>query len=355
MPGKKRRTPPVRNTPRPEPEPPAAWRFRHAGTEPPFMDVVYALFRERAARRAPSLRPMDVPAAPRQLPRLDPFELVRNDVKLPALPQVLVELQAAAADPASTAPKLARIVGRDPGLTSFVLRLVNSAYYGFPREVDTVTRAVALLGRQALVTLVSGSMVMGLFRDLPAPHCDLPGFWRHSARCAVLAREIAALGGRGDPERCFVAGLLHDVGRLAFCRLAPDHARAVDETARARCALRHNVERDLAGFDHAQLGGILLKKWNLPFPLANSVALHHKPPENADGGHNEPSIVHLADMLARALDPAEEDFPVPRPQPHAWALAGLEPGHLPGLARAADTLTEATFQVLLPRPPGPAV
>ena len=318
-------------------------------------DPIVAALTRLALARAESLdavRPTRPPAAGRQklVDAPTPEAILASDPVLVSLPEVFMRIREVLSDPNSTVEEASAVIGKDPSLTAKLLKLVNSAFYGRtlrvsgglpPGPVDTLSRAVMLLGLNQLSTLAMGVSVLPLFKDIPAGCIDLRQFWRHSVGVGLVAKLIAVRLHDPSPERFFVAGLLHDIGRLVLYKQVP--AAAGTSLAEAAASGRHLVvvEQELFGFDHAELGGMLLHKWRFPESLEQAVWRHHAP---ATGEVPlEPSIVCVADMIAGAVLPGSSgERLVPRHDPAAWATVGLAPSDLPELVETA----EAHFEVI---------
>ena len=282
---------------------------------------------------------------PEVLP-LDPLDILRHDHQLPALPQVFLELQQAIASRSTSADDLAEIIGRDPGLTAFLLRMVNSAFYSLPMQIDTIPRAVTVVGVNQLSTLAVGTSVMSLFKDVPADVIDMEQFWKHSICCGLIARRLCRISGQGDPERAFVSGLLHDIGQLILLQVEPERATAVHAHARAKDAVLFVEEKALLGFDHATLGGMLLRKWNFPYVLVSAVLEHHQPkPGHKDA---EPLLVHCAETIATALGVGSSgEFFVQPPCPDAWSSMNFTPEQMDEMVEDLDEELDEAFAVLI--------
>ncbi|WFS62008.1 HDOD domain-containing protein [Pseudodesulfovibrio thermohalotolerans] len=279
---------------------------------------------------------------------LDPLDILRKDHQLPALPQVFLELQQAIGSRSTSADDLAEIISRDPGLTAFLLRMVNSAFYSLPMQIDTISRAVTVVGVNQLSTLAVGTSVMSLFKDVPADVIDMEQFWKHSICCGLIARRLCRMSGKGDPERAFVSGLLHDIGQLILLQVEPERATAVHAHARAKDAVLFAEEKTLLGFDHATLGGMLLRKWNFPYVLVSAVLEHHHPKP----GHKEaePLLVHCAETLATGLGVGSSgEFFVQPPSPEAWASMNFTPEQMDEMVEDLDEELEEAFSILLDR------
>lgn len=292
--------------------------------------------------------PETPPEAPQDTPQkhMDPFDILQKEISLPSLPSVYAELQQVIADETSSASDVARVISSDTSLTAFLLRLVNSAFYSFPSQIDTISRAVAVVGTRQLSTLALGTSVMSMFTGIPEELINMEKFWKHSITVGVYARNLASCTNTREPERFFVAGLLHDIGRLAMCKVIPERLSEVLSHAGSHNMLIYNAERALLGFDHATLGGMLLRKWNLPFPLVNAV-LHHHDPASAKNGKGA-ALIHMADILASAFHtgPSSQNY-VPPLDADAWKTLDIAPADIPSCIANSDEQIRATLTALL--------
>lgn len=278
--------------------------------------------------------------------REDALDVLQTDFSLPSLPLVVMELQKTVDDPQSSAADVAAVVAKDAGLTAFLLRLVNSAFYSFPSQIDTISRAVAIVGTRQLGQLALGACVMDMFRHVPGKVMDLTAFWKHSIAVGMLSRRLAERVRLPEPERFFVCGLLHDIGFVMLCAAKPRRAAEVLRVAQERSVPLFVAEAEVMGFDHARLGGMLLRKWNFPFPLAAGVLHHHLPEKSAQ--FTEPLIVHVADVMAKALGVcATPEAHVPPLSPDAWDRAGLAPEDLGAAERGLYEVLEDMCRALL--------
>ncbi len=196
-------------------------------------------------------------------------------------------------DDSRNTSELARVVSADPALSARLIRVSNSAFYGFPRRLATVREAILVLGFRQVRQIVLGASLMENWGRLPA--CEgfrVDLFWRHSLVVALAAETGARIAGSVRPEEAFTAGMLHDIGVLAM--LAGDAPRLSAVLARARQgAPRIEAERSLFGFDHAQLGAALGEAWNFPPSLMAAAGNHHS-------GEGDPvsRLVAAGDALA---------------------------------------------------------
>lgn len=243
--------------------------------------------------------------------------------------------------------EVGRIVKEDVALTGKLLRLVNSSLFGLPKRIDTVPDAIKVVGMTQLQDLALGTSVLQLFRDVPADMVNMDSFWRHSVACAIGARLLAQQRKEPNVERFFVAGLLHDIGRPVIFTREADAARTALERAQAEGRPLRELEREVLGFDHAAVGGELLKIWNIAPPIIDAVRLHHMPVA-VRGTGVEAAALHVADVIANALGfgTSGERF-VPPLLPQAWDALGLDAGVVPDLLKALERQHQDVCAALL--------
>lgn len=208
-------------------------------------------------------------------------EIISADIL--ALPEVYGRLAAKLDDPYASNGELGELITLDPGIATRVLRLANSPFYGLASTVSTVSQAISIIGRVSLAKTVLGVSVISVFDRMAAiSRATLRGHWKHSVFCGLLSRAVGrATGASVDGETLFMAGLLHDVGRLVLWQTfggAMEAATAGHPDADAfvpECAVADEIAR--YGWDHATVGGALLRRWQLPEPLVSAVLWHHDP------------------------------------------------------------------------------
>lgn len=225
--------------------------------------------------------------------------LVELVTMVPSLPAVYLRLSAVVDHPRSSMRAIEAVVCEDPSLAGRLLRLANSAFFGFPARVDNLSRAITLVGTRQLRDLAMATSVLELFRGVSPEHVTMPSFWRHGVTCGLAARALAGWRREANPEQYFVAGLLHDIGRLVlYLKLPEEMNRILEQAARSGAPL-YEIERQHLGFDHAAVGGELLRHWNLPPHLCDAVAWHHAP-RSAKLHEPMAALVHVADVFANA-------------------------------------------------------
>ncbi len=202
--------------------------------------------------------------------------LVENVLQLISLPEVYLRLQQVIDDPDHTRDQVAEILAYDPALSARVLRIANSSYYGFPREIETVASAIGIIGELDLRNLVLATSVAGSMNTLSYSGVNIDDFWLHSLRCGITARLIAKTVGGFNPEILFLAGILHDLGILVIYQHDAALAAAISRQIEEQHQLRDQAEREVLGFDHAEVGALLLEAWGLSAELAELVGCHHQ-------------------------------------------------------------------------------
>lgn len=255
----------------------------------------------------------------------DIVELVQGVRGLVTLPDVFIRINQLVENPDSTVAQIAEAIGRDPAFTVRLLRVANSPFYGFSSSIDTVSKAVSVIGTSQIRNLALSTAIASSFDGLPNELVSMDNFWRHSLYCALAARLLARQAGRCDAEAVFTAGLLHDIGELVIFNRLPELARQALqlELDSAETIGVHEAELRVIGFDHAEVGGELARQWKLPALLEECIACHHAP-QAAQHYPREVSIVHIANALAvmAELDTlAHEDVsPI---DVAAWQILGL--------------------------------
>ena len=268
--------------------------------------------------------------------------LVHKVKRVSSLPAIFLKVNELINDPTSSATDLGQVIEKDQALTSRLLRLANSAFYGFPGKIETVSRAVSIIGFKQLQELVLAmsvrSMFSGFGRNSPI---NMHSFWQHSIACGIASRTLAILKGVKTPESYFVAGFLHDLGRLILLEHYPEKYADAFEVANRESTLLYDVERDVFGFSHADVGGELIKNWRLPVALAEAVSFHHYPWQ-AKEYPDLTAVVHVANIAVHAWSFGfSGDELLPAFSREAWELTGLKVSALePALAKVTDQYEE---------------
>jgi HD-like signal output (HDOD) protein len=274
-------------------------------------------------------------------------ELAQEAPALSSLPTIYTRLTEALAKPRVSTGQIAEIIASDSALTARLLRLVNSAFYAFPARIETVHHAVFLVGTQQIHDLTLATSVLRVFPRIPAELVDMESFWRHSIATGVTARTLATYRNERSPERFFVAGILHDLGRLLLFAARPDAARAALERSRTQGEPLMVAERAVLGYDHSEAGGALLEAWNLPEELQDMVRWHHAPSE-AQRHQREAAVMHVADIISTAMEFGNSGDPVvPALATGAWEQLGLSSTVLGAVTEQVDRQVNEVTQSIL--------
>lgn len=297
-------------------------------------------------------RPEPAPAAPLPPPEQPPAratdvaaKIERIDVKLPEVPSLVFELNEIIADPMSSAGAIGQVVNKSPSLAATLLRIVNSAFYGFRSKIDSISRAVTLIGSKEVSNLALGITIMETFRGIPKEIMDVASFMEHNLACGVVARILAAHGKIAHSEQLFVSGMLHDIGRLVLCKYFPEiFQQTLAEAAREGRSLIKS-EQALLGCTHALLGKKLLNKWKLPYALENNVFYHHQP--SSSPSPETAAVIQMADMIVHGMGVGTSgEQIVPGFDSKAWERLNLPSSALRSLIKQAEHQIE-TFGDLL--------
>jgi putative nucleotidyltransferase with HDIG domain len=231
--------------------------------------------------------------------------------EIPTLPSVIPRLVSALEEPSTTAQKVARLISEDPALTANVLKVANSAYYGFPGKIGSIEHAVMLLGFNMVRALTLSVGVINTVSEM-ATGFSQEALWLHSIRVATSMEELSSRYHRAAKQRdyIFIIGLLHDIGKLIFADLFPEQYRPlfVDENGGDRGEFYRN-EVELFGIDHAEAGALLLKRWHFPEVIWFPIEAHHRD-EIPEGNISQVvSLLRVADRVALNLGSLDEICP----------------------------------------------
>ncbi len=242
---------------------------------------------------------------------------------LPTLPVIYQKVKDLVDNPQTSASDLGKVITQDQVLTTKLLRLVNSSFYGSPQRITTVNRAITIIGFRALKAMVLATSILRAFSLDGNDGFQGEGFWQHSIGCAVGAKIIGKYIKYEEPDELFVAGLIHDIGKVVeYVAFGAELKEILRITEKEGIFIRE-AENRVLGADHAQIGSIFIRKWKLPPQLIEPITYHHTPQE-AKEFSREVGVVHLSDILIKALGLGwAGDYKVPPLDLGVWDNLGL--------------------------------
>ncbi|MGB0767308.1 MAG: HDOD domain-containing protein, partial [Phycisphaeraceae bacterium] len=228
------------------------------------------------------------------------LERVLSHGSVPTLPVVAVQLLEMTSNPDVELKEIADLIQSDPGLSSKVLKTVNSSFYGLPKPCPSIERAIVILGLKAIKSLVLGFSMVNLTRDMDEG-IDLDAFWKHTIIAAVGARQVAQVAGAGEPDEVFAAALMQDIGVLAMLASYTDgYGALIVESEKEHRAL-HAIERDRLPIDHVEVGAALAEKWRMPAPIVAGIRHHHDTTPPADDFQMQNRCIVIGELIATAM------------------------------------------------------
>jgi len=248
--------------------------------------------------------------------------VVEKDAGLSSFPDIYYKINEVLNSPKSSASHMAEVVEKDTSLSAKLLKVVNSAFYSFPSKIDSIRRAITIIGTKELATLAVGISAIEAFKGIPAELTDMRTFWKHSIACGVFARLFGTYIENVSTERLFVSGLLHDIGRLVVFRNMPEYSAYNLYVSQRDNRPLSAVEDENFGFDHSEVGSFLMEKWKFPQKLIKNVRFHHatKPVSM------EPVIISVADFMAIAFGATvSTSVTIPPLYKEVWDFMGLSP------------------------------
>jgi putative nucleotidyltransferase with HDIG domain len=241
----------------------------------------------------------------------------------------------------SSPKELSDLIAKDQSILAAILKLVNSAFYGFPRKITSVHQAIVILGFNTVKSMALGASIFKSKTGKSKTSFDRNALWIHSVGVGTAAKIMAKKVGYKDSDEAFVAGLMHDVGKVVFDAFFQDDFTQVVEKVEYENILMLEAERAVMGIDHAEAGQILLFKWQLPLPVVNAVGYHHDL-EKAPQAYTElASIVHLADIVCRKLKIGSGgDSRIPKPDRGAMKALKLTTAMLEEIIKETEANKE---------------
>ena len=226
-------------------------------------------------------------------------ELIEDINDLVSLPDIYIRVKSVLDDPESSMVDLTEVVSFDPGLCARLLTLANSAFFGFSSKIDTIERAVNILGGQQIHDLVLATTVADAFSKVTPNSLNMNDFWMESVHCGLLAKTLAKECGLIDADRFFVEGLLYDLGHLVLDQTEPQALASAVAEARKTAKPLYLVEREMIGCDYSRVGAALMENWQFPGGFIEAVR-HQNEPADAPNFQLDAAILHVSVCLLRA-------------------------------------------------------
>jgi len=236
---------------------------------------------------------------------------------LPTIPNILKKLLKMLENPSTSLNDIGHFISHDPVITSKVLRMINSPIYGFPGRISSVNQAVILLGLNVVKGMLLSVSVYDIMKKV------MVGLWEHSLACAIASRLMAKKKGLKETEESSIAGLLHDIGKVALLLQFKDSYESAIKLAERKGFAIMEAEKEVFIIDHAKAGEWMSEKWSFPMNLIEIIGYHHKP-NVSKNFPLETSIVHFADILVRGRGFGfAGDKTVPPVNEIAWTILGF--------------------------------
>jgi len=231
-------------------------------------------------------------------------DVVSRIVTLPSAPAIYHEVVQELSRPDTSIQKVGEIIARDVSMTAKILHLANSAFFGLHQRVNTLERAMVLVGFDTVMALVISVHIFSTYVEAKVPRFSIPALWDHSLKTALFARTIAKEEDqpRKATDDAFMGGMLHDVGRLVLAANLPDaYGKVIELVDETGCTIVQ-AEQEVFGTTHAEVGAYLMGLWGLPDQIVEAIAFHHSPRRCMASGFMPLTAVHAGNALAQAED-----------------------------------------------------
>jgi putative nucleotidyltransferase with HDIG domain len=275
-----------------------------------------------------------------------PRELKGLVKDIPTLPVIYKELFRMMQDPDISVPEIAEVISKDQSLSVRILHLVNSAFYGYSKEIKTISRAVVILGFQAVRSAALAISVFDYFQDEESQNIDLTKFWEHSIAVATISKVLAEAARINQQEEAFIVGLLHDVGKLIEKRYFPEDFNEIITVAQEQHLSWMETEKALFQINHATIGKVVFRSWDFPASVVDAVHFHHNP-ESSSKYPQLAALVHIADYISAELGYGTPgSYPPKECSPQAMSLVALSVDQIRGLESTIREELEGSMEIL---------
>ena len=232
--------------------------------------------------------------------------LLLYDSELSSLPEIFIRVSELLDDENSSSVQIGQVVETDPSLTSRILKMVNSAYYGFQNTVASISQAISILGRDRIRQILVGAVLGGVFGNMKNKVFFMEDYWHHSVKTAILSRLLCRESKISDEaESLFTAGLLHEIGRLILVQKMPELAQEVENAVETEGENIYQAELRIFGYTHCEVGAAFITHWGLP-DILSEISKYHHTPEKAEKYVQEVKIVNLAKNISFLISPIQQ-------------------------------------------------
>lgn len=266
-----------------------------------------------------------------------PQDIIAKVGSLPSLPAVATRINSEIENESLSAKALGVIISEDASLAAHILRLSNSAFYGMPRQISSIEKAVMVLGFNTVKNLALSVSIFAFFKAGVSPAIDVMGLWNHSLGTAVSARALIGRTNIKLAEQAFLFGIIHDIGKIVLINHCLPDMEEVVRLIQTQGLRQEEAETQVFGFSHQKIGTLLLREWKFPDSLITGVRLHHDlPPDTKDADQDTSHLVRglcVANQFAKALALGVSTNPSRELIPSAlWSYLGIGRQDLPALS-----------------------
>ena len=252
----------------------------------------------------------------------------KKESDLPTLPVVIDRIISVASDEKTTTEELADVISYDQGMTNKLLKLANSVYYAQQTRVDTIKRAITVIGFDEIIGIALGMGILSSFTDKSGLSLDMKALWIHGIGVATVAKDIAKRTNPAVANKVFIPALLHDMGKVIFSVYFKDEYMKVRQLAMEKKRPLYFAENAILKLDHATLSALLMKRWNFPQSIMLPCRFHHSPDSTPVKFKHQSLIINLADYLTQKAGIGHSGNPVPVTVKNSPQKIGLNPDKL---------------------------
>ncbi len=273
--------------------------------------------------------------------------ILENLGDLGSPPMIYHQIQEIMASSSASAIDISQVISTDASLSARLLRMANSALYGFPGKIEDINRAVTIIGTRQINDLATATAVIDQFSEVNSEHLDILEFWSHSIAVGCLSRTFAQERREANAEHFFLLGILHDIGRLILFIQEGEIIQNILDVLKGRPLSLTDIEHAVLGFTHADIGSLLLNDWGLPNSVHEAIASHHTPLA-ATSFQLDACLLHCADATINAIQIGSSgENLVPRIAPDAWEKLSLPTEKLSNFIKKTETEHTQIAELLL--------